>query len=187
MPKLRNNNSSQRSEANSGPELELEKQSGGVVALLGIHADEGVAGAFGGGLGYRTPDDALIEAHRRLDRNVQMFPSGDVLGGVSKWPALFVGRGLWDFSESLEGSLACLKRCKGPRMIATVRAPHGEGEWGAGNIGFMQEQMVAFATHALRGEAVPGYVEPYDVRDAVAAAPAAWAPAAHPKPSKASA
>jgi hypothetical protein len=142
---------------------------------------------FGGGLGYRTPDDALIEAHRRLDRNVQMFPSGDVLGGVSRWPALFVGRGLWDFSESLEGSLACLKRCKGPRMIATVRAPHGEGEWGAGNIGFMQEQMVAFATHALRGEAVPGYVEPYDVRDAVAAAPAAWAPAARPERSKASA
>ena len=42
---------------------------------LGYNIVGALAAPFGGGLGYRTPDDALIEAHRRLDRNVQMFQS----------------------------------------------------------------------------------------------------------------
>ncbi len=73
---------------------------------------------FGAGLGFRTPDDSLVEAFRRLETNVQIMPTGEVLAGVAKWPALFIGRGLWDFSESLEGSFDCLRRCAGPRMIS---------------------------------------------------------------------
>ena len=46
------------------------------------------------------------------------MPTGEVLAGVAKWPALFIGRGLWDFLESLEGSFDCLRRCAGPRMIS---------------------------------------------------------------------
>ena len=86
---------------------------------------------FGGGLGYRPPEDSLVEAARREEFNVQMMPSSEILAGVSRWPALFIGRGLWDFAESLEGSLACFRRARGPRMILAVRASHGEGEWGA--------------------------------------------------------
>ena len=136
---------------------------------------------FGGGLGYRAADDSLIEAARREEFNVQMFPSGEVLAGVSKWPALFIGRGLWDFAESLEGSLACFRRARGPRMIVAVRASHGEGEWGAANTSYVQGRMTAFAAAALSGRGVEGYAEPATLRDLVAAAPPTWAPTAKPQ------
>lgn len=129
---------------------------------------------FGAGLGFRTPDDSLIEASRRLESNVQIMPTGEVLAGVAKWPALFIGRGLWDFSESLEGSLDCLRRCAGPRMISPVRGPHGEGEWGEENIAYMQGRMTAFATAVLHQTTVQGYTEPKSLRDLVASAPAVW-------------
>ena len=129
---------------------------------------------FGGGLGYRTPDDALVEAFRRLESNVQIMPSGEVLAGVAKWPALFIGRGLWDFAESLEGSFDCLRRCQGPRMIAPVRGPHGEGEWGQDNIAYMQRRMTDFATAVLQQKNVDGYVEPETLRGLVGSAPPIW-------------
>lgn len=129
---------------------------------------------FGAGIGYRSPDDSLIEAARRVDFNVQMFTSGEILGGIKHWPAIFIGRGLWDFSESLEGTLDCIRRATGPRMIVTVRGPHGEGEWGESNIRFVQEQMTRFATAAIYGRSVESYAMPSDIREIVAAAPRHW-------------
>jgi hypothetical protein len=129
---------------------------------------------FGGGLGYRSPEDSLVEAARRAEFNVQMFTSGEILGGVKRWPAIFVGRGLWDFSESLEGSLDCVRRATGPREIAVVRGPHGEGEWGPDNLQFMQERMTAFAVEALFGRSVAAYSLPANLRDLVASAPRHW-------------
>lgn len=135
---------------------------------------------FCGGLGYRSADESLVEAVRRIEENVQLMPSGEALAGVANWPALFLGRGLWDFSESLEGTLDCLKRCKGLRMLVTVRGSHGEAEWGADNVAYIQDRMAAFATAVMRGQAVVNYSEPANLRDAVAAAPASWAPTARP-------
>lgn len=130
---------------------------------------------FGAGIGYRSAEDLLIEAARRLEFNVQMFTSGEVLGSIAHWPALFIGRGLWDFSESLEGSLDCFRRATGPRMIVTVRASHGEGEWGIANMRYVQARMVEFAEAALFRRVVPAYVPPETIRDLVAAAPDHWA------------
>ena len=130
---------------------------------------------FGGGIGYRSPDDSLVEAARRVEFNVQMFTSGEVLGSIARWPAIFVGRGLWDFSESLEGSLDCVRRCRGPRMIVTVRASHGEGEWGLANMRYVQQRMVAFATAALVTRPAEAHTIPKDIRELVAAAPGHWA------------
>jgi pimeloyl-ACP methyl ester carboxylesterase len=129
---------------------------------------------FGGGLGYRTPDDSLIEAFRRVEMNVQMMPTGEVLAGVRKWPALLVGRGLWDFAESLEGTFDCFRRCDGPRMIVPVRGPHGEGEWGAENTEYLQGRMIAFTTAAIQQRTMEGYSEPKSLRDLVASAPPIW-------------
>jgi pimeloyl-ACP methyl ester carboxylesterase len=129
---------------------------------------------FGGGLGYRSSDDSLVEAARRNEFNVQMFTSGEILGGVSRWPAIFVGRGLWDFSESLEGSLDCIHRVAGPRMLVAVRGPHGEGEWGPDNLRHMQDRMTAFAANALFGRSIAGYSPPSNIRDLVASAPPHW-------------
>ena len=135
---------------------------------------------FGAGLGYRTPDNSLVEAARREEFNVQLFPSGEILAGVAKWPALFIGRGLWDFSESLEGSLACLQRATGPRMIVVARASHGEGEWGAANTKYLLARMTEFGAASLKGHGVEGYVEPKNLRELVASAPADWSDYAKP-------
>jgi hypothetical protein len=135
---------------------------------------------FGGGLGYRAPDDALVEAFRRVETHVQLMPTGEVLAGVSKWPAIFIGRGLWDFSESLEGSLECFRRAAGRRMIVTVRGPHGEGEWGEKNIAYMQDCMTSFATAVLSGKQFEDYVEPRTLRELVAMAPPYWPSTARP-------
>ncbi|HEY1720796.1 MAG TPA: hypothetical protein VGG27_06100 [Magnetospirillaceae bacterium] len=129
---------------------------------------------FGGGLGYRSPDDSLIEAARRAEFHVQMFTSGEILGGIKHWPAVFIGRGLWDFSESLEGSFDCFRRATGPRMILGVRGPHGEAQWGNVNIRHVQDHMTRFAAAAVSGRAIEGYTEPQNIRDVVAAAPQHW-------------
>ena len=109
-----------------------------------------------------------------------MAPTGEVLAGVRHWPALFIGRGLWDFSESLEGTFDCLRRCAGPRMITPLRGPHGEGEWGAENTAYLQGRMTEFATAVLQGRAVEDYVEPKTLREVVALAPRTWPETARP-------
>ncbi len=129
---------------------------------------------FGAGLGYRSPDDSLIEAARRIEFNVQMFTSSEILAGIPHWPAVFIARGLWDFSESLEGTFECIRRATGPRMLLGVRGPHGEGEWGDANIRYVQDHMTRFAAAAVNGRAVEGYAIPKDIRDVVAAAPQHW-------------
>src|SRR5579863_458655 len=163
-----------------GP-CDFERPNPGTRGPYGYHVKAALLLApFGGGLGFRSADDALVEALRRSESNVQMAPSGESLAGVAKWPALFIGRGLWDFAESLEGSLDCLRRCPGTRMIATVRASHGEGEWGADNLAYMQGRMVDFATAVLHQQTIERYREPVTLRDVVAAAPASWPSTAFP-------
>lgn len=33
------------------------------------------------------------------------MPTSEPLAGIEQWPAVFFGRGLWDFAESLEATL----------------------------------------------------------------------------------
>ncbi|RBP10571.1 hypothetical protein DFR50_11857 [Roseiarcus fermentans] len=141
-----------------------------------------VLAPFAAGLGYRSPDESLVEAARRLEFNVQMFPSGEILGSIPKWTALFIGRGLWDFSESLEGTLECYRRANGLRALQGVRGPHGEGEWGARNIAVMQDRMTAFAIAAVVGAPGESRVEVRTIRDVVRGAPPFWAETAFPPP-----
>lgn len=138
-----------------------------------------VLAPFTGGLGYRPADDSLLEASRRESVNVQLFATSEIPANVAKWPSLFIGRGLWDFSESLEGSLDAYRRAKQPKRLAAVRGPHGENEWGQANIDHMTSEMVDFATIVLRDPSAtfPGPASLYDV---VAAAPASWPEEAKP-------
>ena len=131
---------------------------------------------FSSGLGYRPLEDSLVEAYRRLEQNVQMFPSSEILAATDKWPALFIGRGLWDFAESLEGSLEAYRRARGAKALVAVRGPHSENEFGADNIRYMSEAMVRFASAVLVGKAPAGFAKPLSIRDVVAAAPASWPP-----------
>jgi pimeloyl-ACP methyl ester carboxylesterase len=129
---------------------------------------------FSGGLGYRPADDAMAEASRRLEQNVQTFPTSEVLGSVPLWPALFIGRGLWDYAESLEGSLAAYRAATGPKTLVTVRGPHGENEWGTENIAYMRDCIFRFATNLIAGRSMADLPQPRSLRDAVQLAPAHW-------------
>jgi hypothetical protein len=130
---------------------------------------------FTSGLGYRAPDEALLEAAHRLEVNIQAFPSSEILANVHRWPSVFVGRGLWDFAESLEGTFEVYRRAKGLKEITVVRGPHAEGEWGDENIDFMIARMKAFARAAVHGHAASlGAAEPRNLRELVAFSPDTW-------------
>ncbi|MGO4567017.1 hypothetical protein AB4Z52_18545 [Rhizobium sp. 2YAF20] len=131
---------------------------------------------FPGGLGYRAPNDSYVEASRRLEQNLQLFATSEVLASLPNWPSLMIARGLWDFSESLEGSFEAYKRATGPKAILAVRGPHGENEWGQENIDYMTANMIRFARLVGTNQELTGFPEPKNIRDIVEAAPPYWAP-----------
>ncbi|MEQ8445203.1 MAG: hypothetical protein RIB57_04885 [Pelagibacterium sp.] len=129
---------------------------------------------FPSGLGYRASIDSLVEASRRLDLNVQMFLSSEILATIDRWPGVFIGRGLWDYSESLEGSLEIYRRAKGPKAFVTVRGPHSENEWGPESTAYMRDHMVKFALNILSDQAMTDLPQPASLREAVENAPPYW-------------
>lgn len=137
---------------------------------------------FSAGVGYRSRVQAIVEGANRVEFNVQAFPSSEMLANVDRWPAVFVGRGLWDFAEGLEGSLDFYRRARGLKEIVVVRGPHSECEWGEENTRHMIARMIAFARAAVLGEAEsPGAVHPADLRDLVCSSPDAWEETSRPR------
>ncbi len=115
------------------------------------------------------------EAALRAEHSVTFVPSSEILVGAKSWPAIFIGRGLWDFAGGLEGSLDLYNRVTGPKDIAVVRAGHSEVEWGDENIAFVQERMINFALAVARGDkTVQGANMPSDIRALVETAPTTW-------------
>lgn len=135
---------------------------------------------FTAGPGYRAPIESLVEASRRLEQNVQMFATSEVLSNIHAWPSLFVGRGLWDFSESLEGSFEAYRRATQPKDFVAVRGPHSENEWGKDNIDHLAGRMVSFARGVLHDPHAL-YPEVTTIRAVVESAPAIWPSEAWPQ------
>lgn len=144
---------------------------------------------FEGGIGNRAaPTDidaaALAEARSRVEHNVVMMPTSEPLANIDKWPAVFFGRGLWDFAESLEATLESYRRVKGLREIVVVRGPHGEAEFGAENVEHMATRMVAFSKAALLEQReVPGAAKFNDLKSLVASSIPYWEPSSDPRAS----
>jgi hypothetical protein len=142
---------------------------------------------FSAGVGYRSRIQAIAEGANRVEFNVQAFPSSEILRGVHRWPAVFVGRGLWDFAESLEGSFEFFRRARGLKEIAVVRGPHGEGEWGRENFKYMVTRMAAFGRAVVLGlPEIPGARAPADLKELVASSPPYWEETSAPADAKAS-
>jgi len=136
---------------------------------------------FASGVGYRPSIVPLGEAALRTRFDIAFIPSGEVLGGLSKWPAVFFGRGLWDYAGALEGTFDAYRRVTGLRELAVVRGPHSENESGAENVAHMQDRVVAFATAVIRGERrVPGAARFANLKQLVASSPAFWEPSMDP-------
>jgi len=140
-----------------------------------------VLAEFASGIGYRPQPGPLGEGALRARFNIAFIPSGEVLSGISKWPAVFFGRGLWDSYSPLEGTLDTYRRVTGLRELVVVRGPHSENESGTENVAHMQDRVVAFATSVIRGDrVVPGAARFSDLKSLVASSPAFWEPSMDP-------
>jgi len=133
-----------------------------------------------GGPGFMSSFFALLEGALRTEQNVQLLPSSEVLSSVPKWPAVFFGKGTWDYLESMQGTLTAYQAAKGLKQIVVVRGPHSENEYGPENVQYMQEAVAAFALAAARNVKDIGGPEPGDVRELIRTSPPYWEPSSVP-------
>jgi pimeloyl-ACP methyl ester carboxylesterase len=153
-----------------------------------------VAGAillaeYSPGVGYVTAPTDQPDADRGLflagsaeELNIVFFPGSETLAGVHTWPALFLGRGLYDYAASLEGSMDSISRVKGLKELVVVRAPHAFETWPMVEQQRVADRMVAFATAAALGrKEAPGGRTWKTRKDLVATASAVWEPSTAPK------
>jgi hypothetical protein len=140
------------------------------------------------GIGYLTsPTDErdslrpLFTAATQEEYNIVFFPSSAILASVSKWPALFIGRGLWDYASSLEGSIDTIHRVKGLRELMVVRAGHPVETWPDEEKERVMVRMVVFARAAVLGQsAAPGGRTWSNIKELAATASDVWEPSSHP-------
>ncbi|GGL81513.1 alpha/beta hydrolase [Wenxinia marina] len=132
------------------------------------------------GPGY-VPERLIREGAFRQDYGIAYLPTSEVLDTIDQWPATFIGRGLWDTSGGLEGTLDLFERASAPKELVVVRGPHSEIQYGDENIDYMQERMAAFARAVIAGETdIPGAAEFGDLRELVLTSPPFWDPANDP-------
>jgi hypothetical protein len=136
------------------------------------------------GLGYLTAPTEVEDADRGLflagteeEYGIVFFPASQPLAAVSKWPALFIGRGLWDAAESLEGAIAAYDRVRGPKELVVVRGPHPFETWPEEEQERVGVRMVAFARSVALGRGNAAGSRPWsDMKELVATAAPVWEP-----------
>lgn len=131
------------------------------------------------GPGYT--DFSLREGVLRNHFNIAYLPTSEILEGIRLWPAVFFGRGLWDFSGGLEGTLDAYNRVTGLKELVVVHGPHSENEYGQENVAYMQKRIVEFAKAVIRDdEKVPGAAQFTNLKELVQSAPPYWEPSMNP-------
>lgn len=143
--------------------------------------------SFVSGAGYLP--EARDLAHRNLflggmaaENYVAFYPNSAVLASMSKWPAVFFAKGLWDRAESLEGTIAAYDRVRGLKEIVVVRAPHSMHTWPREELDRVRDRMTAFAVAAVQGRAsIPGAPVWTNIKELVATTPNAWEVSSRPR------
>ena len=126
-------------------------------------------------------DRGLFIAGNEVEHNLVFFPSSAILAGVSKWPAAFYARGLWDYAASLQGTIASYDRVKGLKELVVVRGPHPMETWPEQEWRRVSERLVAFARAAALGKtSVPGGRPWTTQKDLVATTDDLWEPTTKP-------
>ena len=138
-----------------------------------------VFASFAGSIGYTEIARIYREAAFRNELNTLYITSSEILANINKWPAVFIGKGLWDALESTEGTFDSYRRAKGLKELVFIRGPHSENECGEENVAYMKEKMVEFA---VRSVVNPGaeYPELKSFKDAVLSSPPIWEPSSRP-------
>lgn len=143
---------------------------------------------FSAGPGYLTADTTSADSDRPLfiagmqaAYHIVFFPNSAILAGVHRWPALFIGRGLFDYAESLEGAIDVYDRVQGLKELVVVRAPHALEVWPAAERDRVFGRAIAFATAASFGQpAAPGARAWRDMKELVASAGPDWEGSSRP-------
>lgn len=144
---------------------------------------------FSAGPGYiteHTDDDdeerPLFIAGSETALHIAFFPNSAVLASIPKWPALFLGRGLYDYAESLEGAIDAYDREPGLKELVVVRAPHPLEVWPKAERERVFERMIAFATAAtFDRKTAPGGRPWSDAKQLAATTADLWEPSTPPR------
>jgi len=145
--------------------------------------------SFVSGPGYLTwpttqsdTDRGLFIGGSELRYHIVFFPSSAVLAGIHTWPALFIGRGLWDYAESLRGSIDAYDRVSGLKELVVVRAPHPFEVWPEAERERVAARMIAFARAAVLGwSSVPGGRPWSTMKELVATSSDLWEVSSFPR------
>lgn len=126
-------------------------------------------------------DRILFEGGTEMKAHIAFFPNSGVLASVPKWPAVFIGRGLWDYAESLEGAIAVYDRAKGLKELVVVRAPHPIETWPDAELDRVVDRMIVFARVAALGhKTAPGGRTWTDSKSLAATTADLWEPSSQP-------
>lgn len=143
--------------------------------------------SFVSGAGYlpEAPDLAdrnLFLGGMAADNHVAFYPNSAVLANMSKWPAVFFAKGLWDRAESLEGTIAAYDRVRGLKEIVVSRGPHSMETWPQPEQDRVRERMVAFAKAAVQGRAqLSDAAQWKNIKELVATTPDIWEMSSQPR------
>jgi hypothetical protein len=143
--------------------------------------------SFVSGAGYLP--DAKDLADRNLflggmaaDNHVSFYPNSYVLANMSRWPAAFFAKGLWDRAESLEGTIAAYDRVPGLKDIVVVRGPHSMETWPQQERDRVSDRMVAFAVATIQGrKTLPDVPTWTNIKELVATSPNLWEASSLPR------
>jgi hypothetical protein len=122
----------------------------------------------------------LVNVAAQRDVNhIVFFPTSEPLAGIGSWPAVFVGKGVWDDIEGPFATFNAYQRVRGMKELLFVRGPHSEVEHGPANVALMQDSVAEFAVKAALGQpsGQPTYA---DLKQAIAASPPSWEPSTQP-------
>ena len=126
-------------------------------------------------------DRILFEGGTEVKAHIAFFPNSGVLASVPKWPAVFIGRGLWDYAESLEGAIAVHDRATGLKELVVVRGPHPIETWPDAELDRVVDRMIAFARAAALGrKTAPGARSWTDSKSLAATTADLWEPSSQP-------
>jgi hypothetical protein len=116
------------------------------------------------------------------EHHIVFYPNSATLAGMSRWPAAFFAKGLWDRAESLEGTIAAYDRIRGLKEIVVARGPHSIETWDLDDQRYLQERMVAFARAAVTGgRPLPGARPWTDLKSLVATTADRWEASSQPR------
>jgi hypothetical protein len=114
---------------------------------------------FSGGLGYCSDPDlrnstgwgggVCQEAAYRIEKNTMMRPTSEILANIDKWPAVFLGQGLWDVYHSPEGTFEAYRRATRLKELIFYRGSHSQKLMGEKFETYLINKMTEFAVRAI--------------------------------------